>query len=222
MKETPLNKSFEDAMRKLDRNPALHHVAEHLAMIQHAVIDFRDAGLEMTLTVRPERRGFALELEDDDNSDVQPIANGEIVAGDIRLDFIVKMEDSYKDCMSLEIYRDGESVLKRRSVWNEDNETWDEQLPETDEDESDDDGGYDGDDDGDSDNEDREEAAETHGVLPPPHDLKSAITKIIIDIKARQDFASQFNVGPNGIAGNAVEKPFPVAAPIKLKKPDGP
>jgi hypothetical protein len=29
-------------------------------------------------------------------------------------------------------------------------------------------------------------------------------------------------VGPNGVPGNAVEKAFPVAAPLKLKKPGAP
>lgn len=224
MKETPLTQAFEDAMRKIDSDPAHHHIAQQLAMIQHAVIDFRDAGVDMTLTVRSQARGCAIELEEN----TVALANGEIISGDIRLDFFIEKEGYYRDTMSLKIYRDEELVLERKSTFDEENKTWSEVAPEHDEEDSD--GGYDDEDEEnidwsedseDEDNDDESKPA-VQGVLPPPDDLKSAVTRLIIDIKAQQDFAAQFNVGPNGVAGSSVEKPFPVAPPLKLKKPDGP
>jgi hypothetical protein len=213
MKETPLNKAFEDAMRKMDSDPALHHVAEQLAMIQHAVLDFRDAGMEMTMTVRPEGRGFARELDDDGG--VKPLANGEIVSGDLRLNFIVQKEGYYEQTMALKVFRDEEMLMERKSEFDEDAKVWREVAPES----GDDDGGFDDEDDWNRDDKDEEK---TPPEKAPPEDLKSAITRLLIDLKTRDGFASQFNVGPNGISGNAVEKPFPVAPPLKLKKPDAP
>lgn len=224
MKETPLTQAFEDALRKIDSDPAQHHMAEQLAVLQHTVIDFRDAGIDVTLNVRPQARGFALELEDEAYN--KPLANGEIICGDIRLDFIIQREGYYQDEMKLKFYRDAELLLERTSHLDEEKQTWSDTPPETEEDS---DGGYDDEDetekdiwDDEAEDEDSDEETAEAETPAQASDLKSVVTRLLVDLKAQQDYAAQFNVGPNGIAGSAVEKPFSVAAPLKLKKPGSP
>lgn len=199
MKETPLNQAFEAATRKLASDPTQKYVARQLEDLQRMAVEFQEAGMPLTLAVRPGKDGAKREIEGD------AFANGDIELGGLKLEFSIH-KDSYYDGMNVEVYRGDEQVLERRATFDDDKKQWIDDEVEA----SDDDGGWDEDDD-----------AGTKPA-PEPQDLKSALTRYIVDVKTREDFVTRFSVGPEGVPGSAVEKPFPVAAPIRLRKPDAP
>ncbi len=202
MKETPLNKAFEDALRTFAQDPAQQFAAKQLEVFQQTAVDFQDAGIVVTLAVRPGGEGTQLGEKRDVDGEI--VANGEMEMGKVKLDFVIHKERYYDDRMSVRVYRDEDEVFARTSAYDEDSKIW------TEEETGDDDDGYDDEDD---------ESAKKEKL---PQDMKSVISRYLIDVRTREEFVARYNVGPNGVPGNAVEKPFPVAAPLKLKKPGAP
>ncbi|MEZ0225714.1 MAG: hypothetical protein ACAH83_14255 [Alphaproteobacteria bacterium] len=221
MKEMPLNKAFSDALRKLGEDRHLKNVAQQLEIIQQTVAEFHDAGIPVTLTVRPEKTGYPSTMGD--NVDGIVLVNGTIDTGDAKLDFVIQKARYRDDKMELIICRDGRQLMDRVSEYDEDSRTWEDEKPEA----EDSDGGWDPwgerqkknwdiDDEGDDDEPYAPQKKE------PEPDLKSKLSALIIELKAKGEFVAKYNVGLNGVSGTAIDKPFNVAPPLRLKKPEQP
>jgi hypothetical protein len=199
MKEMPLNKAFSDALRKLGEDLNMQNVARQLDVLQRTVVEFHEAGIPVTLTVRADKNGLLPVFGD--HADGRILANGAIETGDARLDFVIQMAAYRDDKMELIVCRDGRKMLDR--VWVCEDSSWQDDEP----------------DDGDWDPwGDKRRKAEEHKAK----DLGSALSELIIAFKAKSDFIARYNVGPNGVSGTAIDKPFSVAPPLKLKKPEQP
>jgi hypothetical protein len=196
MKETSLHKAFEEARQKLDADRMQENVARQLGILKRVAVEFQDAGVPLTLTCRPGIGGS--EVKGNESIENEVFANGEIEAPFMRLDFVLEDDGYYHETMHLKIFKDGEVALERTSTYDEDKEEWADDDPEEDDT---------------SDDEDSE---------PKPRDLKSALTRLIVETKAKDDFVSRFNVGPKGLPQTEVEKPITLPPPIKLKKPRTP
>lgn len=221
MKEMPLNKAFSDALHKLGEDRYMKNVARQLGVIQQTVAEFHEAGIPVTLTVRPEKTGYPATMGD--NVDGRVLVNGTIDAGDARLDFVIQKARYREDKMELIICRDGRQLMDRVSEYDEDTRAWADEKPDN----EDTDGGDEWDrrveeDDWSEDGPDPYRASRSTKKPRPPSDLKSLLSALIIDVKAKSDFVTKYNVGPGGISGTAIDKPFTVAPPLKLKKPEQP
>ncbi|TAL31698.1 MAG: hypothetical protein EPN97_10885 [Alphaproteobacteria bacterium] len=217
MKETPLNKAFSDALRRVGEDRHMKNVARQLQVMQQTVAEFHEAGIPVTLAVRPERTGFPAAMGD--NADGRVLVNGTIDAGDARLDFVIQKARFRDDKMELIICHDGCQLMNRASEYDGDTRAWEDEKP----DREDTDGGDEWDrrveeDDWSEDGPDPYGASRSKAKKPrPPSDLKDLLSALIIDVKAKADFVTKYNVGPNGFSDTSIEKPFSVAPPLKLK-----
>lgn len=214
MKETPLNKAFSDALRKVGEDRHMKNVARNLQIMQQAVAEFHEAGIPVTLAVRPEKTGFPTTMGD--NVDGRVLVNGTIDAGDARLDFVIQKARYREDKMELIICHNGRQLMNRASEYDEHSRAWEDEKPYS----EDTDGGDDWDEDDWNEDDASDPCNASHTAAeksPPPSDLKSLLSALIIDVKAKADFVTKYNVGPNGFSDTSIEKPFSVAPPLKLK-----
>lgn len=200
MKETPLTDAFEDAMRRFSAESVQKHVAHQLETIQRTVLEFQEAGADVTLAVRPKDLGSELKEVDGFDSSAF-LCNGDIVLGAERLEFAIAYDD-YNECIDLKIFRGDAAVIERRATQEWQGKKWE------DEDCGDNDGGPDWS------RGDKRRSLKT--------DLASMLTRCLIEMKTEQDFVARFNVGSSGNPDDVLQKSFSVIPALTLKKPPSP
>lgn len=207
MKDSPLQKAFEDAMAKIAEDPAQRNAARQLSVLQSIVQEFQAAEIPATLETRPADRGWPLTHGDDDEEDSEDedtVANGTVKIGADALDFILQKDQYDDDEMTLKFYRGTNELFSLTSRYDSDAKTWADEFEEEDEDDSDDDGG----------------SWRRNSKRKAPKAIREVLAEFLIGEKAGHDFAARFSVGPREDV--SLDKPISIAAPLKLRRPEKP